>query len=88
MDSPQFNMNNPAVKRIMREVREFQRSKSSQCDAAPLEDNIFEWHFTIRGAEGTDFSGGIYHGRILLPAEYPMKPPNIVLLTPNGRFEV
>jgi ubiquitin-conjugating enzyme E2 J1 len=36
---------------------------------------------------GTDFEGGIYHGRILLPAEYPFKPPNIVFLTKNGRFE-
>ena len=32
--------------------------------------------------------GGLYHGRILLPHNYPMKPPNIVFLTPNGRFEV
>ena len=30
----------------------------------------------------------MYHGRILLPHNYPMKPPNIVFLTPNGRFEV
>ena len=30
---------------------------------------------------------GIYHGRITLPPEYPMKPPNITFLTPNGRFE-
>jgi len=44
-------------------------------------DNIFEWHFTIRGPVGTPFEGGIYHGRILLPAEYPFKPPNIVWLT-------
>ena len=44
-------------------------------------------HFTIRGADGTDFEGGYYHGRILLPAEYPFKPPNIVFLTPSGRFE-
>jgi len=49
---------------------------------------MFEWHFTIRGADGTDFEGGYYHGRILLPAEYPFKPPNIVFLTPSGRFEV
>jgi ubiquitin-conjugating enzyme E2 J1 len=44
-------------------------------------------HFTIRGADGTDFEGGIYHGRILLPPEYPFKPPHIVFLTPSGRFE-
>jgi len=45
-------------------------------------------HFTIRGADDTEFAGGIYHGRILLPPEYPFKPPNIVFLTPSGRFEV
>ena len=49
---------------------------------------INDRHFTIRGADGTDFEGGFYHGRILLPAEYPFKPPNIVFLTPSGRFEV
>lgn len=26
-------------------------------------------------------------GRILLPVEYPFKPPNIIFLTPSGRFE-
>jgi ubiquitin-conjugating enzyme E2 J1 len=29
----------------------------------------------------------VYHGRILLPADYPFKPPHIVFLTPSGRFE-
>ncbi|MFS7957364.1 putative ubiquitin-conjugating enzyme E2, ATP synthase, F1 complex, delta/epsilon subunit [Helianthus anomalus] len=31
--------------------------------------------------------GGIYHGRIQLPSEYPFKPPSFMLLTPNGRYE-
>ena len=52
------------------------------------QDNLFEFHFTIRGSAGTDFDGGLYHGRILLPHNYPLRPPNIVFLTPNGRFEV
>ncbi len=52
------------------------------------QDNLFEFHFTIRGSSGTDFEGGLYHGRILLPHNYPLRPPNIVFLTPNGRFEV
>ena len=34
------------------------------------------------------FADGYYHGRIILPSEYPMKPPSIILLTPSGRFEV
>jgi len=56
--------------------------------AQPLSDNLFEWHFTVRGPADTEFDGGIYHGRIVLPPDYPMKPPNIIFLTPNGRFEV
>ena len=46
-----------------------------------MQDNLFEWHFTVRGADDSDFDGGIYHGRITLPSEYPMKPPSIMLLT-------
>ena len=79
---------NPAIRRIMSEWKELKRNKSSRLTAHPLEDNMFEWHFTIRGSADTDFAGGVYHGRILLPHNYPMKPPNIVFLTPNGRFEV
>lgn len=69
-----------AVKRIMREACELQTATDHYW-ARPLEDNLFEWHFTVRGPSGTDFDGGLYHGRILLPPEYPMKPPNIILLT-------
>ncbi len=31
--------------------------------------------------------GGIYHGRIIMPSDYPFRPPAFMLLTPNGRFE-
>jgi len=85
---PAYNVNNPSVKRIMREVKEMEKENNPDFIASPLEDNIFEWHFTIRGPRDSDFEGGVFHGRIILPPEYPLKPPNIVLLTPNGRFEV
>ncbi|XP_076872490.1 ubiquitin-conjugating enzyme E2 J1 isoform X2 [Brachyhypopomus gauderio] len=64
------------------------REPTEHYHAQPLEDNLFEWHFSVRGPPDSDFDGGIYHGRIVLPPEYPMKPPSIILLTPNGRFEV
>lgn len=50
-----------------------------------VQDNLFEWHFTVRGADDSEFAGGVYHGRITLPAEYPMKPPSIMLLTVRYR---
>ena len=54
----------------------------------PLNFLIQEWHCTIRGPSGTEFEGGLYHFRILLPAEYPFRPPSLMMLTPNGRFEL
>ncbi|XP_057679217.1 ubiquitin-conjugating enzyme E2 J1 isoform X3 [Corythoichthys intestinalis] len=82
-----YNLKSPAVKRLMKEAAEL-RDPTEHYHAQPLEDNLFEWHFSVRGPPDSDFDGGIYHGRILLPPEYPMKPPSIILLTPNGRFEV
>jgi ubiquitin-conjugating enzyme E2 J1 len=77
----------PSLRRIQADIRELSLSPSPNYTASPLEHDMFEWHFTIRGAPDTDFSGGVYHGRILLPPEYPFKPPNIVFMTPSGRFE-
>ena len=51
-----------AVKRLMREAQELSEA-TSQYHAQPLEDNLFEWHFTVRGPADTDFEGGVYHGR-------------------------
>jgi len=82
-----YNPRSPAVKRLMKEAAELS-TPSPDYQAAPLEENLFEWHFTVRGPGDTDFQGGVYHGRILVPADYPMKPPDIIVLTPNGRFEV
>ncbi|KAI0362673.1 UBC-like protein [Trametes cingulata] len=83
-----LNKNNSAVKRIMQEARELANDPCTDYAAAPLEDDIFEWHCTIRGPPGTEFEGGLYHFRILLPSEYPFRPPAIMMLTPNGRFEL
>ncbi|XP_031960939.1 ubiquitin-conjugating enzyme E2 J1 isoform X2 [Corvus cornix cornix] len=82
-----YNLKSPAVKRLMKEAAEL-KDPTDHYHAQPLEDNLFEWHFTVRGPPDSDFDGGIYHGRIVLPPEYPMKPPSIILLTANGRFEV
>ncbi|KAJ8517553.1 hypothetical protein ONZ45_g5271 [Pleurotus djamor] len=88
MAAARLNKNNSAVKRIMQEAKELANDPCTDYSAAPLEDDIFEWHCTLRGPSGTEFEGGLYHFRILLPAEYPFRPPSIMILTPNGRFEL
>ncbi|KAF6143334.1 hypothetical protein GIB67_001278 [Kingdonia uniflora] len=87
MAEEKYNLKNPSVKRILQEVKEMHENPSDDFMSLPLEENIFEWQFAIRGPCDTEFEGGIYHGRIQLPAEYPFKPPSFMLLTPNGRFE-
>lgn len=37
---------------------------------------------------GDDFSGGIYHGTLHFPKNYPYSPPIVRMDTPNGRFEL
>mmetsp|Transcript_17746 Transcript_17746/g.71559 ORF Transcript_17746/g.71559 Transcript_17746/m.71559 type:complete len:82 (-) Transcript_17746:1934-2179(-) len=69
-----------ALKRIMQEVMEMEAEmEKPNCmfAAKPLETDLFEWHFSIKGPESTSFEGGVYHGRILLPAEYPFKVSSV-----------
>ncbi|GAB7358065.1 hypothetical protein MBLNU230_g0227t1 [Neophaeotheca triangularis] len=85
----QFSSKNPTIKRILKEASELANAPSSDYHAAPLETDLFEWHFTLRGPPPpSSFAGGLYHGRIVLPPAYPLKPPSFRFLTPTGRFEV
>lgn len=78
----------PTIKRILKEASELTASPSPDFHAAPLESNLFEWHFTLRGPPApSPFSAGLYHGRIVLPPSYPLRPPSFRFLTPSGRFE-
>lgn len=52
----------------------------------PLGKNLLEWHFSVMGPPSSEYQGGIYHGRVLLPKNYPASPPRIQVLTPSGRF--
>ena len=85
----QFSTKNTTIKRILKEASELSTKPSADFVANPLETDLFEWHFTLKGPPApSPFENGIYHGRIVLPAAYPMKPPSFRFLTPTGRFEV
>lgn len=71
----------------VREAQELSSSPSADYTATPLETDLFEWHFTLRGPPRSVYAEGIYHGRIVLPPAYPLKPPSFRFMTPSGRFE-
>jgi ubiquitin-conjugating enzyme E2 J1 len=74
-------------KQTVKEAQELANAPSPDYTAAPLESDLFEWHFTFRGPPTSVYSEGIYHGRIVLPPAYPLRPPSFRFLTPSGRFE-
>lgn len=71
----------------VREAQELSTAPSPDYTATPLETDLFEWHFTLRGPPGSPYADGLYHGRIVLPPTYPLRPPSFRFLTPSGRFE-
>ena len=55
-------------------------------EAVPLDSNILDWHYVIKGVDDSPYAGGYYHGKLKFPPEYPLKPPSVLMFTPNGRF--
>ncbi|KAE8373194.1 ubiquitin-conjugating enzyme/RWD-like protein [Aspergillus bertholletiae] len=80
----------PSLRRLMKEAAELSASPSPHFHAQPVSDsNLYDWHFTIAGPPApSPYASGIYHGRIVLPPTYPLRPPSFRFLTPSGRFEV
>lgn len=76
----------PSVPTV-REAQELSTVPSADYTAGPLETDLFEWHFTLRGPPNSPYADGLYHGRIVLPPTYPLRPPSFRFLTPSGRFE-
>ena len=54
----------------------------------PLKDDLFEWHFTLRGPKDTSYHKGLYHGYFQIPKDYPLAPPNIYFLNKSGRYQI
>lgn len=77
-----------AIQRLSKEKKKLDASRVCDFYAAPLDDNIFEWHFTLRGPPETPYAEGLYHGALRFPRSYPFAPPDVVFFTPSGRFEV
>ena len=74
-------------RRLINEHKKVVETPSPHFYVEPLKDNLFEWHFTLKGLKDSPYEGGLYHGKIVLPEEYPFKAPDLVFLTKNGRFE-
>ncbi|KAJ2252603.1 Ubiquitin-conjugating enzyme E2 6 [Coemansia sp. RSA 455] len=76
-----------AFKRLNKEYLAIQANPTPYITAKPLESNILEWHYVLRGPPDTPYADGEYHGKVKFPSDYPYKPPAIQMITPSGRFQ-
>ncbi|CAB3404535.1 unnamed protein product [Caenorhabditis bovis] len=76
-----------ATMRLKKDYQKLLKEPLPFMKAAPLESNILEWRYIIFGAPNTPYEGGIYHGKLIFPTDFPFKPPSIIMITPNGRFQ-
>lgn len=82
--------NDLCTRRLTRELKSIRQNPltNPRVYTVPLEHNILEWHYVIEGSKSTPYEGGFYWGKLIFPKEYPLKPPSVIMLTPNGRFRI
>ena len=82
-------MDSMCTRRLRKELKSLSKDpiRDPRIVVAPNESNLLEMHYVIEGSTGTPYEGGIYHGKLIFPKEYPLKPPSVIMSTPSGRFQ-
>lgn len=75
---------NKAVKRIVKDIRELEKSPIQKVFYAPDEEDIFKGYALIKGCEGTPYAYGNYMFEFSFTEDYPFKPPVVKFRTYDG----
>lgn len=75
-------------KRLVGDFRLVKKDPHEYVEVMPDMKDLLTWYFLIKGPEFSDFKGGYYIGKIMHSSDYPFTPPDFMLLTPNGRFQI
>lgn len=74
------------LKRIAGDLRKFKKAEPEHFKIYYDKNKPLEINFLLYGRKDTPFDGGEYLGKIVHSPDYPLKPPDYYLYTPNGRF--
>jgi len=83
-----MSTNKACINRLQKEYKALLKEPVPHISAHPSPSSLLEWHYVLEGTPDSPYKGGIYHGKIVFPPQYPFKPPSLQLYTPTGRFAV
>lgn len=82
-------MSGSFFKRVNKEIQLYKKDNFSFPNLLlQPSDDLNIWYFIIYDLKETDYEGGIFLGKVVLPEKYPFKAPEFIFLTENGRFEL
>ena len=75
-------MSSAATRRLCREFASMKSGPNPSFIASPVGENLFKWEGEIYGPSSSRFDGMKFYVEIIIPPEYPLKPPNIHITSP------
>lgn len=82
-------MSGSFLKRVNKEIQLYKKDNFSFPNLLlQPSDDLNIWYFIIYDLKDTEYAGGIFLGKVILPEKYPFKAPEFIFLTENGRFEL
>ena len=75
-------------KRLINELKDLISNKLGYAQVIQDKQNGKIFYFLLVGMEKSPYDGGYYIGKITLPPDYPVKPGQIEMMTPSGRFTI
>ena len=73
------------IKRLVNEDKDLNKNRMDFIQIIQADDNPLMRYFMLRPKD-KPYVGGHYIGKIMLAKDYPVSPPDFIMLTPNGRF--
>ncbi|KIY69403.1 hypothetical protein CYLTODRAFT_393710 [Cylindrobasidium torrendii FP15055 ss-10] len=68
-------------KRIQKEISELSKESLGDITLGPSDHNLYIWHGSLPGPEGSPYEGGVYEIEIQLGTDYPFSAPRAVFKT-------
>uniref|UniRef100_A0A7S0B6I3 UBC core domain-containing protein n=1 Tax=Pyrodinium bahamense TaxID=73915 RepID=A0A7S0B6I3_9DINO len=71
-----------AVRRLLSELRQVASQAAEGVHVFPAPDDLKLWRALIEGPPDSPFHGGVFALSVVIPDDYPFKPPKIAFETP------